>query len=303
MYERSVAALLASWGYEGDPAELVRWLVAHLHDVMFQRAPLLEDLPINVGLAASCWHARVDFNDSDIAGSIRWVDRGFVIAVPASDREPRRRFSIAHEIIHIPFMQASATNGLTRVDASTGEFDHASQEERLCDLGAAELLMPAAALAEHLPAAPSMEDVLWVANVCDTGIEAAARRVLDLSGIPGSVVVLEPSHKPSEDRDLRRRRQEPALPGFEFVAPRPRLRVKYAIDAGLGKIWKMKSFDDSSELAQDVLGGGVDATIETGLLPGAHHVSARQLPYRRDGKLVERVVMLVFDARRWAAAA
>ncbi len=298
--EPTVAALLRTHDHDGSPEALIHNLVSDLLVQIYGRPPTIDDLPVDINVAAGFWGASIEIKDTDVAGSIRWTGDRFVITLPSSDAPTRRRFSGGHEIIHIPFMRAS--NGMTHVDNTTGEFDHGRLEEYLCDLGAATLLMPESAIREEMPAAPTMTDVLWLAQQCGTSIEATARRVVDLAAIPGSVVVLQPNLKPAEWRRVIHDRHAPAIPGLEQPLPKPRLRVHWSVDRGVGKIWPHKSVDDSSPLAQ-VFDREIDFEGETGLLPGKHVVSARYLPYQRGSERVERVVAIMFDARAWQAAA
>jgi len=64
---------------------------------------------------------------------------------------------------------------------------------------------------------------------------------------------------------------------------------------GLRYIPRYKSIDDSTALADVLSDGAVDYVGETGLVPGHFRVSARLLPLRRNGVLVNRVVALLFD--------
>jgi Zn-dependent peptidase ImmA (M78 family) len=125
---------------------------------------------------------------------LRGVGRHFVIRVRQADTRGRQRFSRAHGIIHIFFMEAGG-----RLPAGSAVLDSWSpQEEDLCDQGAAELLLPRAAFIAACPPHPDMDDVLSLARAFDASAEATALRVVTLSAIPAAVIVLEPSLKPAE---------------------------------------------------------------------------------------------------------
>ena len=65
----------------------------------------------------------------------------------------------------------------------------------------------------------------------------------------------------------------------------------------MATIPKHKSVDDTSPLANVVETGGVDYRGATGLTAGTFQVSARHLPYYREGKPVDRVLVLLRDSR------
>ena len=141
-----------------------------------------------------------------------------------------------------------------------------------------------------------MDDVLKLAGIFEASAEATALRVVAVSAIPAAMIVLEPSLKPAELTRFARRRSQPALPGFPPEDPiAPRLRVQKSLGQ-LRFIPRHKSIGDSTPLANVLADGTADYVGETGLVPGRFRVSARLLPIRRNGVLVDRVVALLFDA-------
>jgi len=111
------------------------------------------------------------------------------------------------------------------------------------------------------------------------------------------MVVLEPGLKPAELARIALRQSQPALPGLPPDEPvAPRLRVQKRLGHMPPYIPRYKSIGDSTPLAGVLADGAADYTGETGLVPGRFRVSARLLPVRRDGVLVNRVVALLFDA-------
>lgn len=75
----------------------------------------------------------------------------------------------------------------------------------------------------------------------------------------------------------------------------PRLRVQKSLGPQLPFIPRHKSIGDSTPLAGVLADGKADYTGDTGLVPGRFRVSARLLPIRRDGTLIDRVVAILFD--------
>lgn len=297
-----VQALLDAHGHAGPPDALISALVDRLHHQMLDRAPRVDDLPIDLDMAASYSGAEVERASGGPAGSVRYQDNRYRIRVNADDIERRVRFSIAHEIIHIPFLTASGAT--SRTDDHIASTEWSGQEEHLCDHGAAELLMPLAAVGTLVSPQPTIDDVVAVAERCEASIEASLRRVAKLSQLKGCAVVLEPKLKPTEIHAKQHAAANPPLlPELAPPQPQPRLRVTYAVDCGLW-IPKDKSVDDNCPLATITEHDEtVDYVGQTGLLPQPLAVSAQLMPYRRNGQLIQRVVALVFDAHSWGSAA
>ena len=65
-----------------------------------------------------------------------------IIVVNASHLESRQRFTIAHEIGHIMIKQALANSERRLFERDLNRFSNKPREEHLCDLFAAELLLP-----------------------------------------------------------------------------------------------------------------------------------------------------------------
>jgi hypothetical protein len=281
-----VAALVARHGGT-DPAQTIARLCSDLVDVAGST------VPVNLDVLASFRNARVMVVGQEQSETIMWDGRHFVIRVRREDTDGRQRFSCAHGIVHTFFMEAGASGPAPR---GTGLDSWSRQEEDLCDQGAAEILLPRAAFIEACPARPDMGNVLELAEAFDASAEATALRVVTLSSVPAAMVVLEPRLKPVELRQIALRRSQPTLPGFrdaERIAPR--LRVQKSLGHALPFIPRHKSVDDSTPLADVLSDGTADYVGETGLVPGRFRVSARRLPIRRDGVLVDRVVALLFD--------
>lgn len=286
--DTKVAAFLARHGAT-DPAQTITRLCSDLIDAAEAT------VPVNLEVLASFRNARVMVVDQDQAETIIWDGRHFVIRVRRADTDGRQRFSCAHGIIHTFFMEAgcSLPAGGTVLDSWS------PQEEELCDQGAAELLLPRAAFFDACPPRPDMDDVLELAEVFNASAEATALRMVALSSIPAAMIVLEPGLKPADLRHTARRRSQRTLPGLPDEDPvAPRLRVQKSLGHELPYIPRYKSIGDSTPLAGVLSDGAADYVGETGLVPGRYRVSARLLPIRRDGVLVNRVVALLFDAGR-----
>lgn len=99
-------------------------------------------------------------------------DGGFVIIVSRAEPEGRRFFSVGHEIVHTWFREVcpSATAS--------------AEEERLCDLGAAVLTMPAARFGSFLAARPlSLMTIDECRREFAVSATAAGRRAMELTDV------------------------------------------------------------------------------------------------------------------------
>ena len=108
-----------------------------------------------------------------------------------------------------------------------------------------------------------------------------------------ALVVLEPAWKPAEQRELARRATQPALVGLECRPPPKKLRVRWAYGPKMATIPKHKSVDDATLLATVLDAGSVNYEGATGLTDGTFQISARHLPYYREGEAIDRVLVLL----------
>jgi Zn-dependent peptidase ImmA (M78 family) len=275
--------------WSGSPEELVVRLCAQL----LEEAGV--SVPVDVRMLASFRGiAAITAVDQAEAGCIFCDGERLIIQIRGSDSPERRRFTICHEILHT-FFPGFREERRTRIDSTVGAFDRSRLEEYLCDLGAAELLLPRKLFLAALPPQPCLDDVIELAAVFEASLEATAIRLVSLAAAPTALVVLEPAWKPVEQRELARRATQPALAGLEGELPPKRLRVRWAYGPKMTTIPKHKSVDDASPLATVLETGGVDYRGPTGLMDGTLEVSARHPPYYRDGDIVDRVLVLLQD--------
>ena len=123
-----------------------------------------------------------------------------VIAVNEQKPPRRRRYSVAHEIVHTLFpdyedeLRRAGSFGRDESRATAARIDPREAElERLCQLGAAELLMPRFAFEPELRARGlSLPTILALSELFDTSVEASARRGVELSTTPAIAVFIEP---------------------------------------------------------------------------------------------------------------
>jgi len=111
------------------------------------------------------------FLGDDIAGSgeLRSGDAGLIIVYSNYLSKARQRFTIAHEIAHAYF------------ESNWVDLSQSSKEiEQLCDMIAAEILMPTPAVSERIKGGLSIEMILEVARSFRVSMSAAAIRCSEL---------------------------------------------------------------------------------------------------------------------------
>lgn len=277
-----IDALMEFHGADGDPADLISSLCFGLLGAAGA------EVPVNLEVLASFRNAHVVHAEQEQAETIHWDGRNFQIRLRNADTPGRQRFSCAHAIVHTWFFESAGTG------PNGHSLDWRSEaEEELCDLGAAALLLPEAAFRSACPAEVTMEDVLRIAEEFQASAESTALRAVSLSTTPLAMVVLEMTIKPVEEKALARLRTHPTLPGLDGPPVAARLRVVKRFGRGLDFIPRYKSVGDTTPLASVIDNEDVDYVGETGILAGTFRVSARNLPMRRDGELVDRVVALL----------
>jgi hypothetical protein len=174
------------WSDERVVREIARDLVAEAE----------AEPPVDVEVLASvCGIVRIEQRPFGPSGILLLRDEGWVASVLAVDGLERQRFTVLHEGGHtfLPDFQRSGPHyrcGGTR-----------SRVEHLCDIAAAEMLMPIddfrSDLAEAGFGMPGVEDL---SGAYLASIQATALRAVDLTDGAAALLVLEQRHKPTEER-------------------------------------------------------------------------------------------------------
>lgn len=184
-----ILALLEDQAFTRDPFEAIRSkaraAVAHAVSLGWSGPPF------DVELLASLNGLRIEVVESLGDGRDAACIPGAILVTRRCPPN-RRRYSIAHEVVHqfVPSDHGTARFDALppkRKDAAIGEL------ERLCQVGAAELLLPAApfqvALATQAVSIPALEAL---AQMFDVSTEAAARRAVDLHTTPLALAFARP---------------------------------------------------------------------------------------------------------------
>lgn len=215
------AALLTHVTGIGDPPQAMEHLVGDLLRDVDVRTP-----PIDLRVVGSFQHVN-DIRLTEMAHAGRLVPegKGFVIQVNARHSQGKRNFTVGHEIGHTLLPSYRRKPRLIE-DLHTGLYDDRAEEEYLCDVAGAELLMPmslfrprAATFGFHLNA------VAALARDFQASREAAAIRLVETDLWPGAMAVWQLAYKPSQHHIVGR----PTLPGLETYTPQKELRVRYAV--------------------------------------------------------------------------
>jgi len=133
----------------------------------------------------------------------RTVAQGGAIAIEYNPTRPRHRvrFSIAHEIAHTLFGDV-AREPRYRHNPAAGPPD-GWQLEMLCNVAAAEILMPTEVLADYARRPMRIEDLVELRSTFGVSIEALLRRATKLATYPVAMFAAARTHPDSFESDFR----------------------------------------------------------------------------------------------------
>jgi hypothetical protein len=282
---------------ESDPVVAMTRMAADLLDEVGLPGP-----PFSPHILASFRGIR-EIRLAEMSSAARLVpdDGGLLIELNQAHSSGKRNFSADHEIAHT--LMPSYSYGFVD-DAETGTFSSSSEEEYLCDVGAAAMLLdPRTLKTLATEMGPSLETILMLADLFDASLEATVRAISNCNLWPCAFVFWEEGFRKSE----RASQVQPMLQGFVgFGAPEPKLRVSrvYRTSSFPHYIPPNKSVPRSSLVALSV---GLDEPtfgIE-GLDLGHEEISIYcenlHVPYRTRGEYRSRVLSVllpVMDTQR-----
>jgi len=234
--------------------------------------------PIDLEMVAS-WQGieKVDIADIPWAGCLINDGGRILMRLRRGDSRRRRRFTGFHEVGHT-FCPGFRLEPQFRCNPPT---PRQSPIEVLCDVVAGELLYPRRLVERDLAAADfGIETVVALAESYDGSFESAGHRFVSLWPEDTLLLVLEPGI----------RREE------EGTHADPKLRVRSVHANGKWPyIPRNKSVEAAHPLGRALSGELVDERGQLdGLCPSGPEVdiSARLIPYARDGERVNRVLAL-----------
>lgn len=246
---------------------------------------LAAEPPIDLGMVASYQGiASIDVLPLTCSGCLVTDPRAGSVSIKLNvgDSARRRRFSGFHEIAHT-FMPGYRLKTQWRCEPA--ELNSAARElEALCDVGAAELLLPRPLIERDLAGLDfGLGGAEAIADMYDASLHCSAARLTDLWPQPALLVVLERCTKPTEARQ----------PNAE-----PKLRVVYSRRQGPWPYIKRHKSVDGEDPLQRALAGEVVServplrTISSETVENTH-LSARLYPYTDAiGRKHERVFAL-----------
>ncbi|MGA9284240.1 MAG: ImmA/IrrE family metallo-endopeptidase [Solirubrobacteraceae bacterium] len=200
--------------------------------------------------------------------------------VNETDSDERQHFTEAHELIH-PAFPGFALEHRYRLDTTMDRYAENREEEYLCDLGAAALLMPAELVADRYTVKGGLRDVERLSHDAEVSIEAAANRLVALADEPACMICMAWSHKPADRQALRK----------DVEVPR-RLRIRYAVTSHLDLyVPRFKSAEDDSVFCDAAQAPSIVSA--TAKLPGVEVAGLFRIEAKRYGNgTMERVIAL-----------
>ena len=171
----------------------------------------------------------------------------------------RQNFSISHEISHTLFPDGYQMIRYRERDRDRFDPDH--ELEYLCDVGAAEILLPAEDFGSDLAVFGStLHAVSALRERYRASREAVVRRMVQLGPGQTAAVFLEYRLKPSEKAAMR----QLSFRGMDD-APRPKLRIAYAVPSERFTVFlpPHKSIPDTSCVHRALETGEVETAEES----------------------------------------
>ncbi len=123
-----------------------------------------------------CGIRRIEHSNLAVDGELARDGDGYVIRLNASSPPRRQRFTCAHEIAHTFFLENKEERLLAQRAPRSGD----AEEERLCDIAAAYILMPYPYFEWKVSDyGPSASALLALADEFETSLHATLRRLCD----------------------------------------------------------------------------------------------------------------------------
>ena len=122
-----------------------------------------------VSLGQKLGVSEISYESFPGSGELHKIGEAYRIVCSSDQSPPRRRFTVAHELAHV-ILDRTGRNA-----PRTG-----GAVERICDMLAAECLMPADEFERRLSAVPTCDDVRRLAAVFATSLRATAIRCAEL---------------------------------------------------------------------------------------------------------------------------
>ena len=178
-----------------------------LHQVVekFSLATLPRSADLNE-LATAFGVSSVEVDSISSEAMLVPVADGYKIVLKKADSPSgltRQRFSFAHEVGHL-LLKAVGYNSLANANSKHRKINSYSEEERLCDQIAAEILMPRAAFTtDAADAGWSLGNLASLARMYGASIPATARRMVGLMPEPCVMGIWKPADASGKVHNLQ----------------------------------------------------------------------------------------------------
>ena len=195
---KSVLALLKKYPKFNNPVEIIKFQANNIIEKAISHGwegpPFC---PIKLASIIGINTATIEINSYYDARIITMPNKQLVIDYNNNKPSTRINFSICHEIIHTFFPDQFEMIRLRCKNKK--KFDPNQELEKLCDVGAAELLMPADFFQNDLAKyGLKLESVDLLSDRYKASREAIINRMIHTSGIKCAAIILELTLKPSQ---------------------------------------------------------------------------------------------------------
>ena len=148
-----------------------------------------------------------------------------IIQVNVSHTRGKQNFTIGHEIGHTLLFNYQTKSYIIE-DLVTGQYQQGQEEEYLCDVAAAELLMPTALFRPQAETKGiSLDTVAEFADMFQASREATAIQLVKTNLWPCALALWHHTYTPQQERLI----QQSTFAGFEAALPSKKLRLRYAV--------------------------------------------------------------------------
>lgn len=209
--------------------------------------------PIKLECLAAAANAKIKYVDDlsdDESGQTTQYKGKHIIIVNGNHLLERQRFTVLHEIAHIVLEIPSQHHGSKLITGDLMRYGHRPQEEILCDVFAAECLLPYNLFSKDVGDVDiSLDAVKTLAGRYKASLTATGSRYAVSAPNPCAFVLSEEGHV----RYVSRSKYLNELKGWiDFNVPVPKCSVAYRLNQGTSKI------EDYDELPTDVwFNGGI----------------------------------------------
>jgi len=296
----AVLKLIQANGEKKDPVDIIREKTRSLVRMFYGR--LIKGPPFNPEILASLMGAKVEYKKPILGEEAQLIPLSNHLLIRCNPYRSRVRqnFSLFHEISHILLMDFKITTPCSRSRTISGEFEVEDEIEYLCDISAAELLLPLPWFGKDMEKqGVSIDSILTLGRKYAASREAIAIRMVQLSSFPCAAVFFSWKNKPQDRKIPGKGEKEYLFPELKFLPPR-KLRVDFSVSSSTFSYFipRFKSIEEKTLVYQSSLDGkprrGID-WLNFGRGKVQFYVEALPLIYR-GGKPPYRVIALLSES-------